>query len=138
MNVLIPSLALLMLVTQAATPLAEPASKLDPQQSSVGTAQGEQGGRLYAARCASCHGRDLAGGAGPALRAKTLFTQQHNATAADLDTWIRVNMPLNAPLSLSTEESRAVTAWLLRRNDLYRDPAPLTSANMRNVKLESQ
>src|SRR3546814_2717123 len=49
------------------------------------------GERLYAQQCAGCHGADLDGGVGPALRGRALLPQSRakETTAADLDIWIR-------------------------------------------------
>lgn len=118
-------------------PLAATAAMSGPvaQLSQPAVAQDARGQQLYASRCATCHGRDFAGGTGPALRGKTLFTKKRNATAFDLDTWARANMPLNAPLSLSPDESLAITARILRANGVYRDAGPLTAATARTIKL---
>src|SRR3546814_4632538 len=45
------------------------------------------GERLYAQQCAGCHGADLDGGVGPALRGRALLPQSRAKapTAADLD-----------------------------------------------------
>lgn len=121
------------LVAIAAAPAAM--SSAVPQLSQPAVAQDARGQQLYVNRCAACHGRDLGGGVGPALRGKTLFTKKRGATAFDLSTWTRVNMPPTAPLSLSADESLAITARILRANGAYRDPAPLTAATARTVKL---
>src|SRR3546814_4514430 len=76
------------------------------------------GERLYAQQCAGCHGADVDGGVGPALRGRALLPQSRAQapTAADLDIWIRANMPGSAPGSLSRPERLAITEMVMRRN----------------------
>ncbi len=104
-------------------------------------ADGERAGlghSIYASRCAACHG-DVMQGAGdvPALKPPALFTPfaPGPVTAADFEAWIRANMPANDPGTLTREESLAVTEWILRRNDLYRDAKPLDKSNAASVRL---
>jgi cytochrome c len=93
------------------------------------------GATLYGAACAACHGADLAGGAVPAgfagfaaLRAPALAgpcALRTFATAAELLAYVRYDMPLQAPGSLSNDDARAVVAFLLERNGV-RGAGPLT------------
>src|SRR3546814_14273641 len=87
------------------------------------------GEMLYAPQCAGCHGADLDGGVGPALRGRALLPQSRAKapTAADLDIWIRANMPVSAPGSLSRAESLAITEYVMRRNGRYGSATAMTA-----------
>ncbi len=96
------------------------------------------GHSVYASRCAACHGEAMQGAdAVPPLTPPALFAPfaPGPVTAADLESWIRANMPANDPGTLTREESLAVTEWILRRNDLYRDAKPLDKSSAAGVRL---
>ena len=95
------------------------------------------GERLYAQQCAGCHGADLDGGVGPALRGRALLAQSRAKppTAADLDVWIRANMPVSAPGSLSRAESLAITEYVMRRNGRYGGATALTAETAARLRL---
>jgi mono/diheme cytochrome c family protein len=57
---------------------------------------------LYATHCAACHGANMKGGAGPALKSSDIADRD----PADLETTIRTTMPLTTPGSLSAAEIR--------------------------------
>jgi len=91
------------------------------------------GAALYRARCASCHAGDLTGGAGPALSG-FVFADHWVGKNAALNESISQTMPLDAPGSLSAEESRSVTDYILRYNKLEDVPAnESTSAKSREA-----
>jgi mono/diheme cytochrome c family protein len=89
------------------------------------------GGAFYAEACASCHGADLQGGTGPALRPVAALKQPEGraASAADLARWIRLNMPVADPGSLSSAQAHDVTAFILARSGVLWGPEPLAAAN---------
>jgi mono/diheme cytochrome c family protein len=95
------------------------------------TEQITKGGALYAEACASCHGVELQGGTGPALRQVAALKQPEGgaASAADLARWIRLNMPVADPGSLSSAQAHDVTAFILARGGVSWGAEPLAAAN---------
>jgi alcohol dehydrogenase (cytochrome c) len=88
---------------------------LAEQQRAAVTTQIERGTKIYAARCAACHGEKLEGktgldlvGIGPAYR-------WIGQTAADLYQKVSV-MPLGAPGSLAKADYADLTAFIVARN----------------------
>ena len=81
-------------------------------------AQAAAGAKLYAANCAQCHGENLEGGVGPALRGPNLvrLAQKTKLTVGDFFQFMALQMPLNAPASLSKDKYAAVMASILARN----------------------
>jgi mono/diheme cytochrome c family protein len=94
-----------------------------------------KGGALYAGGCASCHGAELQGGSGPALRPLEALKQPEGAaaSAADLARWIRLNMPVADPGSLSTAQAHDVTAFILARSGVGWGAEPLGAANSQKI-----
>ncbi|MGH6670671.1 MAG: c-type cytochrome [Xanthobacteraceae bacterium] len=68
-------------------------------------AQATQGARVYDRFCATCHGSDLEGKAGPPLAGKSFqeTLQYAKMTTSQLYAFISQSMPQNAPGSLSSE-----------------------------------
>jgi hypothetical protein len=88
-----------------------------------------QGEKLYAEKCASCHGENgegkgpvgpaLVGGAGTLATAKPLKTiGSYWPYATSVWDYIHRSMPYDAPGTLSANETYALTAFLLFRNDI--------------------
>lgn len=87
----------------------------------------QEGARVFAAKCAACHG--ATGTEGPKDRlvggSKTVATQEPIKTigsywpyATTLYDYIYRAMPFNAPQSLSPDETYSVIAWLLHQNGI--------------------
>jgi mono/diheme cytochrome c family protein len=95
------------------------------------TGQIAKGRTLYAEACASCHGVELQGDSGPALRPLQALKQPEGAaaSAADLARWIRLNMPVADPGSLSSAQAHDVTAFILARGGVSWGAEPLAAAN---------
>src|SRR5262249_40994355 len=91
-------------------------------------AQSMAGGRLYAQRCASCHGGGLAdGGAPPLSRARVLSTwTAPGRTLDDLFFIIQSTMPKNEGGTLSSAEYASVLAYILERNGYSASDRELT------------
>lgn len=101
------------------------------------TAQAAQGGSVYAANCASCHAANLSGRSCPALSGPA-FAKSIDAnykTAAQLYDFIKKQMPLNAPGSLSQQNYLAVTAYILSKNGRGAGSAALSMQTAPGVKL---
>ncbi|WP_332812857.1 c-type cytochrome [Sphingomonas sp.] len=101
------------------------------------TEQIAKGGALYAEGCASCHGVDLQGDSGPALRPLAALKQPQGAaaSAADLARWIRLNMPVADPGSLTSAQAHDVTAFILARSGVSWGAEPLAAANSPTIFL---
>ena len=113
-----------------------------------------EGQAVYASKCAVCHGasgegkppqypalvgRDpraaqFAFGADPSLK-KTIGDYWPYATT--VFDYVRRSMPLPAPGSLSSDETYAVTAYLLAANAVIPQAARLDSASLVHVKMPS-
>ncbi|MBZ5658719.1 MAG: PQQ-binding-like beta-propeller repeat protein [Acidobacteriia bacterium] len=81
------------------------------------SAQAEQGKKLYATRCAGCHGAGLGGQSAPPL-AGPRFEQNWISTTTldDLFFLMRTTMPLSMSKSLTAEQHAAVFAYVLQQN----------------------
>src|SRR5665213_643319 len=77
-------------------------------------AQATTGKGVYVQHCEQCHGAQLQGGAGPALKGASLL--HGYPTASALHDFIKTQMPADAPDSLSSAQYAAVTAFLLKQN----------------------
>ena len=97
------------------------------------------GADVYAAKCAQCHGETgtegptdpLAGGIGSLATeapAKTVGSFWPYATT--LFDYTRRAMPLDAPQSLTADETYAVTAYVLHLNDIVEEDAVLDAASL--------
>ncbi|GAA5534181.1 PQQ-binding-like beta-propeller repeat protein [Deinococcus aluminii] len=79
-------------------------------------AQAKSGQQVYTASCQNCHGQQLQGGAGPALKGASFLSRWDNKPLSDLYNFIAHQMPLNAPGSLSQKQYLDVTAYILAQN----------------------
>jgi cytochrome c len=101
-------------------------------------------GRLvYAAKCASCHGKT--GVEGPYNRLVATADHPKEKTignywpyATTLFDYVRRAMPYNAPGSLTDEEVYGVTAFLLQANALLDSTAVLDAASLPKVVMPAQ
>ena len=97
----------------------------------AGDGAGDQpasGAELYRAHCASCHGRDLGGGFGPALNSTTFRNAWRAEPPGALENRIATTMPPGGVGRLSPADYHAVTAFItsppLRRDPLGRIVRP--------------
>jgi mono/diheme cytochrome c family protein len=102
-------------------------------------AQAASGGKTFGQSCATCHGEDLEGGAGPALAGpnfKTLSTKV-KASVGDVFTYMTTNMPMNAPASLSHDQYTSIMAFILSKNGYKPGGSALTyqKASNSNAKI---
>lgn len=112
-----------------------------------GRGTAKQGARVYAAKCAACHGptgiegpRDrLIGGQG------TLSTAQPIKTvgsfwpyATTLYDYIYRTMPYTAPQSLTPDEVYAVVAWLLYQNGIIPEDAVMDARSLPGVQMPNR
>ena len=115
---------------------------LPPGRGTVG-----EGARVFAAKCASCHGPTakegpydrLVGGHG------TLATNQPVKTvgsfwpyATTLYDYIHRAMPFTAPQSLTPDEVYAVVAWLLFQNGIVAEEAVMDAKTLPAVRMPNR
>lgn len=75
-----------------------------------------RGADAYASRCARCHGVRAEGGLSPAVAgARSYSIAAGLARQTVLATFVRWNMPHDAPGSVGDQEAADIAAWLLRR-----------------------
>ncbi len=101
--------------------------------------QANAGAAVYAQSCASCHGAQLEGVAGPALKGQTfddLATAQSLTADAMLDV-ISGTMPQSDPASLKMEDYNAVTAYILQQNGFPAGSAALAkgAAGLKDARI---
>jgi mono/diheme cytochrome c family protein len=105
------------------------------------------GGRIFAAKCAACHGAkgegligdQLIGGAGTLATANPKRTVgSYWPYATTLFDYIRRAMPYNAPQSLSADEVYALSAWILNRNGIVPDDARLDAHSLAAVRMPNR
>ncbi|MGI2323359.1 MULTISPECIES: c-type cytochrome [Methylococcus] len=103
-----------------------------------------EGKAVYEARCAACHGpngrggsaEELAGGRNPLTSVepdKTIGTYwPYASTVFD---FIRRSMPLDAPRSLSDDETYALTAYLLHANGIIGERDPINASTLPKIRM---
>jgi len=93
--------------------------------------QATAGAQVYAAQCAACHGNQLEGVAGPALKGqgfKAMATAQ-GLNGESLLQVVALSMPQTDPGSLSPEQYAQVVAYMLRENGYPAGSEPLSASN---------
>ncbi len=106
-----------------------------------------QGRRVYAAKCAGCHGATgtegpydrLVGGRGTLnthVPVKTVGSYWPYATT--LYDYLRRAMPLDAPQSLTPDEIYALVAWLLHANGIIDEGDVMTAATLPLVQMPNR
>jgi cytochrome c len=106
-----------------------------------------EGRRVYAERCAACHGTDgqggpmdrLAGGQGTLATAKPVRTVgSYWPYATTLFDYVRRAMPFDAPQSLKPGEVYAVSAFVLHLNGIVAADAVLDAKSLPLVKMPNR
>jgi mono/diheme cytochrome c family protein len=88
------------------------------------TAQATAGAAKYSDDCAQCHGAQLEGMAGPALRGK-IFAKS-GFSVGDVMNFMSVNMPATQPGSLSHDDYVQIMAYVLQQNGFPAGTTALT------------
>ena len=106
-------------VTAAAAPVAVSAQGAKTQWDGVYTVeQAKRGEKLYAEKCASCHGPDMNGGEmAPGLTGGEFTSNWNDLSLGDLFERMRISMPQNAPGSLSRQENADILAHILNKGN---------------------
>lgn len=106
-----------------------------------------EGGRIFAEKCAACHGPHgegkpmdaLAGGAGTIATAKPLKTVgSYWPYATTLFDFVRRAMPFDAPQSLTNEEVYAVSAYVLWLNHLVPEDMVLDAVTLPKIVMPNR
>ena len=104
------------------------------------------GAVVYRQRCASCHGANGMGGRADALVGTEPWGEWPiNPTvgnywpfATTLYDYIVRAMPLDRPGSLTADETYAVIAWILARNDLIPEDAVIDASTLPGVRMPAR
>ena len=113
----------------------------------AGSGTARDGRKVYEAKCQSCHGAKgvgkpadaLAGGIGT-LASKTPMRTvgSYWPYATTLFDYVRRAMPLNNPLSLTDDESYAVSAYLLFINGIIGEDVAMNAQSLPQVKMPNR
>jgi len=109
----------------------------------------EEGAALFASNCAACHGERgekpmiaairLTGGRGTLPTAGAVQTVgSYWPYATTLFDYIRRAMPFTAPQSLSPDQVYALTAYVLRLNDIVPDGTVLNATTLPNIRMPNR
>jgi len=113
----------------------------------AGSGDVAMGGKIFAVKCAACHGAkgegligdQLIGGRGTLASANPKRTVgSYWPYATTLFDYIRRAMPYNAPQSLSADEVYAVSAWILNQNGIVPDDARLDAHSLASVRMPNR
>jgi mono/diheme cytochrome c family protein len=141
--------------------LGRPISEADVAQwdiailpNGVGLPAGEgtpqEGAKIFAQKCSSCHGEAARGGVAPIYPALVggapltsgIETQKtianYYAYATTVFDYIRRAMPYNAPRSLSDHEVYALTAYILSLNKLIGENDTMDAQTLPKVKMPNR
>ncbi len=105
---------------------ASPATSRGTQGGVYTAEQADQGARVYAARCAMCHGARLEGTVEtPGLIGK-FVANWAGRPVGNLFAYLGRAMPQNAPGTLTGEDNAALIAFILRANGAPAGSRPLS------------
>jgi cytochrome c len=136
-----------------ATPAEIAAADTDVRADGTGLPPGhgsvEEGATIFAVQCAACHGARgetpinaslrLTGGRGTLATPSAVMTVgSYWPYAPTLFDYIRRAMPFNAPHSLTDDQVYAVTAYVLRLNDIVPDGTVLDAAALSRVQMPNR
>jgi cytochrome c len=119
----------------------------DGKELPPGSGSVQDGRKIFEEKCASCHGQKAEGGIGDRLAGGqgTLASTKPVKTvgsfwpyAPTLFDYIRRAMPLNAPQSLSSQETYALSAYILNLNGLVADDATLDAKSLSEIKMPNR
>ena len=102
-------------------------------------AQAGQGAIIFSQSCATCHGANLEGVAGPALKGPVFkqMAQAQGLTAQSLLAVISQSMPQDNPASLTPTQYAALAAYILQQNGYPAGSSDLsaTTPNLKDLNL---
>ena len=88
--------------------------------------QAKQGAAKFADNCAQCHGDNLEGMAGPALKGPNFASEKSAFKVSDIFTILVNNMPATQPGSLAHDDYVQIMAYLLQQNGYPAGSSELT------------
>ena len=94
------------------------------------------GSKLYAQKCATCHGGKLQGAHGPALKGKTFAAVWKGRTARNLYSKIRLTMPIAEPGTLTEQQAVAITNHILAGSKIKPAKKPVTANDLATIQLK--
>jgi S-disulfanyl-L-cysteine oxidoreductase SoxD len=106
-----------------------------------------QGAKIYAQKCALCHGENGKGGSSSALVGGAPLTSGIETAKTIANFWgysttlfdfIRRAMPWQQPRSLSNDEVYALTAYILALNKLIGEKDAMTAETLPKVKMPNR
>ena len=101
-------------------------------------AQATQGKVQFEARCGSCHGADLSGGIGQALKGGVFANAWKGYPLNSLFSRIKSTMPSGAPASLSNDAYLEIVTYLLQANAFPPGTAELKVDTLENIRIEGK
>ena len=96
-------------------------------------AQAQRGAALYKAQCVVCHGEKLQGLVGPMLAGADFVTAWGGRSVSELVDKMQKTMPLQAPGSLSQEQSIDIAAYMLQASSYKAGQAALGAGQLAQV-----
>ncbi len=136
---------------QPATPAEIDAWHLDVSPSGEGLPAGrgttKDGAKIFAAKCAGCHGSTgkegpaprLVGGIGSLASTNPVKTVgSYWPYATTLFDYVRRAMPFNAPQSLTNDEVYALSAWILAENGIVKKDAVMDATTLPAVVMPNR
>lgn len=99
--------------------------------------QAAAGQQVFTQHCAKCHGSELQGQAGPALAGHKFASNlaYSKMSAPQLFTFMKTQMPADAPASLSKQQYLQALAYILSKNGYPQGSKPLSEQRLAQVKL---
>jgi cytochrome c len=112
----------------------------------AGGADARDGAKVYAAKCASCHGVKgegkpadrLVGGIGTLTKERIRTVGSYWPYATTLFDYTRRAMPTTAPMTLTNEEVYGVTAYVLFLNGIIRDDEVMNAQSLPRVRMPNR
>lgn len=95
--------------------------------------QAQRGQALYKAQCLTCHGEKLEGVVGPMLAGEGFVSAWGGRSLAELVDKIQFTMPLQAPNSLSRQQSIDIAAYMLQAGSFRVGQTALDDAALKQV-----
>lgn len=112
----------------------------------AGGADARAGAKVYAAKCASCHGTKgegkpadrLVGGIGTLTKERIRTVGSYWPYATTLFDYVRRAMPTTAPMTLTNEEVYGVTAYVLALNGIIKDDEVMNAQSLPQVRMPNR
>lgn len=114
----------------------------------AGRGTAAEGAAIFVAKCAHCHGDDATGGpmfgsmvggiGSMTQRPRVLTPGSMYPYAPVLFDYVRRAMPLDAPQSLTADETYAVSAYILSRNGLVGEDEVMTAESLSAIQMPNR